>query len=73
MPYTPDTATVQRLAEDLLLNGLQNTTDEYGCIGEFIQDEAANLSEEDFDTLHRAVADAASTATVTITWPDQTP
>ncbi|MEU5431480.1 hypothetical protein AB0H73_38575 [Streptomyces olivoreticuli] len=73
MPYTPDTATVHRLAAGVIRSAVTAIGDEFSQIGEMIQEDGADLSADDFHTLNEAVAKAVQKATVDITWPDATP
>ncbi|MFE6272260.1 hypothetical protein ACFVQ9_26105 [Streptomyces goshikiensis] len=70
MTYTPDTATVRRLATQILLNHTLEI--EYMSIGETIWDtpDTAGLNDDDYEALQRAIDDAIKQATVQVSWPD---
>ncbi|MFD7554191.1 DUF6884 domain-containing protein [Streptomyces sp. NPDC059835] len=67
--YTPDTATVRRLATQILLDHTRDI--EFMSIGEAISDtpDTAGLDDHGLEALQRAVDDALRQATVQVSWP----
>lgn len=57
------------LARQVVLSQLDDI--DYMGVGEQFEDQWADLTPEEFEAVQRRVHDLATSATVTVTWPDE--